>query len=262
MFLPSQHSDLGAADVNRGKPGASTAGQDIVRGTASALSAGASGVSAGSLLAAGAAASTVPVAGWVVGGALAVGAGTLALVQGIQKRKMSKAQAIRWAKRLKLPDAEEVPGFVLKLSRKDKSWRARVRSRYAKRLSKNRERQGKWSDHPGRQRFLQVITFGVRRGPERLKKQERKLETRIELIDALNEAEKQARTERREEAQEAREAGAAQRSQAAQAPEERENVLMQSFAGAPTWVWLTGIAVLSGAAVVYHNKNKQKAAAK
>jgi len=262
MFLPSQYSELGATDVNRGKPGASTAGQDIVRGTASTLSAGASGVSAGSLLAAGAAASTVPVAGWVVGGALAAGAGTLALVQGIQKRRMSKAQAIRWAKKLKLPDAEEVPGFVLKLSRKDQSWRAKVRSRYAKRLAKNKERQGKWSDHPGRQRFVQILTLGIKRGPERLKKQERKLETRIELIDALNEAEKRARKERREEAQEAKEAEATQRAQTTQAPEAQENVLMQPFAGAPTWVWLAGIVVLSGAAVVYHNKSKDKKAGK
>ena len=260
MFLPSPYFSWGATDVNRGRPGGSTAGRDIVSGAAGTLTAGASGVSAGSLLVGAGAASTVPVAGWVVGGTMAAAAGTVALVQGIKKRRMSKAQAIRWAKKLDLPDAEEVPGFVLKLSRKDKQWRARVRSRYAKRLAKNREKQGKWSDHPGRQRFVQILTLGIKRGPNRLKKQERKLQTRIELIDALNQTEAQARQERKQEAQQARAAQEAQSASSEQAAEsENESVLTQSFGGAPTWVWLVGIVALSGAAVVYHNKQKKAA---
>ncbi len=198
------------------RPGRATVGADVARGAAESLSAGASGVSAGTLLATGStAAATVPVAGWVAGGVLAAGAGTVALVRGIQKRALNKEQAVRWAKRLGLPDPEEVPAFVLRLSRKGRDWRARAAARFRRELAANRRRQAAWRRRPGGRRVAQVLTLGIMRGPERLAAQERRLVAKLSLIDALNRAEAEQAAERRRD----RRAAASEQAEAAEAAE-------------------------------------------
>lgn len=202
------------------RPGRATVGADVAQGAAGALTSGAAGVQAGTLLATGStAAATIPVAGWVAGGVLAAGAGTVALVRGIQKRKLNKEQAVRWARSLGLPDPEEVPGFVLRLSRKDKDWRSREAAQLRRKLADNRRRQAAWKRRPGGRRTLQVLTLGIMRGPERLAAQERRLESRLALIEALDRAEAEQAAERKARRRQARTAAEAARIEAEEAAE-------------------------------------------
>lgn len=139
--------------------------------------------------------------GWVVGGGTAAAGGIVALVQGLKNRRLRKAEAIRWAKKLGLPDAEKVPAFVMKLARKDRAWRVKKLVRYKRVLSKIKERQARWRRSPGGQRTLQIVTFGIKRGPERLSAQRKRVEARIALIEALHSTMADRRIAKREEAQ-------------------------------------------------------------
>lgn len=281
IFLPSTYS----SDLSGPRPSDAAVGRDVTAGTLSAAGAGLTGVkaatviagggaaaggaaaagsagAAGTLAAAAGASATVPVAGWVVGGVLAVAAGTVALVQGIKKRRLNKASAIKWAKKLNLPDPEEVPGFVLKLSRKDRKWRDKVRARYVRRLERNQKRQAKWEKRPGGRRVLQVLTLGAMRGPERLKKQEHKLKTRIELIDALNqtyEDKRESRRKKRAGDESDRAPMSAVSVSTTPEPEiQEEPAWKRDVAGAPAWAWaLVGVATVGGFVWMQKNKNKK-----
>ena len=126
---------------------------DVVKGVGGAASAGAAGVKAGTLLAAGGASATVPVVGWVVGGVLAAAAGTVAIVGGIKKGRVNRQQALKWARSMKLPmkDAKEVAAFVVRLSkkRKDKAWRKKQKARLAQKLSAIKRSSASGSSGPG-----------------------------------------------------------------------------------------------------------------
>lgn len=266
-FQPSQYSDLGGR------------GRDAAAGTTAALSAGATGIkigtalvgggaaatataataatataaggaaaasaaASGTLAAAGAAA-TVPVVGWIVGGVLAATAGTIAIVGGIRKRKVSKKKAIRWAKKLGLPDPKSVPGFVLKLSKKPRSWRMKRLKRYRSLLKKIKKRQAKWRKRPGGRRVTQILTLGIQRGPNRLKKQRARIESKIALIEALNASYKR-RARRREQSRAERARIAAMQNQPPMtAPTESDKILGMS----PTVAYSLGALVLVGAGV-------------
>ena len=211
-----------AADIAAGVTTAASAGAAgikigtaLVGGGAAAAAGGAAAGGAGAaggLLAAAGASAAVPVVGWVVGAGLALTAGTIALVKGIRKRKLNKQKAIAWAKKLGLPNPEEVPGFVIKLSRKPKDWRTRKLALYRGRLKKVRARLRAWRQRPGARRTAQVLTFGIMRGPARLKRYRTKLEVRIALIEAL-EASYVERARRRQQTREEQARIAAMKSQ-------------------------------------------------
>lgn len=266
FFQPSQYSEFGD-------------GRDAAAGTISALSAGATGIkigtalvgggaaaaggtaaaaggaaaaaggtaaagASGGLLAAAGASATVPVAGWIVGGVLAATAGTIAIVKGIRQRKVKKKDAIRWAKKLGLPDPDSVPGFVIKLSKKPKSWRMQKLGRYRSLLKKIKERQKKWKKRPGARRTVQVLTLGIQRGPERLKKQRARVESKIALIEALN-ASYVRRAQRRKQTQEEQARMAAlQAQQSTQNTEDSDKILGMS----PTVAYSLGALMLVGTA--------------
>lgn len=216
--------------------------KDVAKGVGGAVSAGAAGVKAGSLLAAGGAAATVPVAGWVVGGVLAAAAGTVAIIQGVKKRKVSKRQALAWARSMKLPkkDAEDLAGFVLRLSRKDRAWRQKQAKRLSKRLAKIKKRQQKWKRRPGGQRVLQVLSFGIKRGPDRLKNQRKRTEAKLGLIAAVDGTLKRRRIARKKRRQSGRTSGSSF------APATTQTGMSALYGGVPLWAWLA----VGGAAMV------------
>lgn len=249
---------IGALLAGGGTAAAAGGAAAAAGGTAAA----AGGATTGLLAAAGVSA-TVPVVGWIVGGALAATAGTIALVKGIRQRKVNKKRAIAWAKKLGLPDPEEVPGFVIKLARKPKDWRLKKLAVYKKRLSRVKNRQRKWKRRPGARRTLQILTLGIMRGPNRLKKQRARLEAKIALIEALEASYAKRRKERRERREEARRQAAEQAQQAQQAATKAAEdasfggQMTRKVAGAPVWGWLT-LGALGVGAVLYSQANKGK----
>jgi hypothetical protein len=138
--------------------------------------------------------------GWVVGGTLAASGGVVALVGGIKNRKVNKARAIAWAKKLGLPEPGKVRGFIVRLMKKDAAWRRKKLARDKKWLRAIKKRQSKWKKHPGGRRTLQVLSLGIMRGPQRLRKRATVLEGQIALIEALQIAQKEKRAARRSEA--------------------------------------------------------------
>jgi hypothetical protein len=177
---------------------------------------------------------------------------------------VNKKRAIAWAKKLGLPDPEEVPGFVIKLAKKPKDWRLRKLSVYKKRLAKVKERQRKWRRRPGARRTLQVFTLGIMRGPNRLKRQRARLEAKIALIEALEASYDERREERKERRQQRKEEAATQAQQAqaaqvqaAQAAKDAtfEAQMTKKVAGAPVWSWLT-LGVIGVGAVLYSQARK------
>lgn len=264
--MGAQGLKIGA--VLAGGGGAAAAGAAVAGGGAAAAggAVAAGGATTGLLTAAGASA-TIPVAGWIVGGVLAATAGTIALVKGIRQRKINKKRAIAWAKKLGLPDPEEVPGFVIKLARKPKDWRLKKLSVYKKRLSKVKERQRKWKRRPGARRTLQVFTLGIMRGPNRLKKQRARLEAKIALIEALEASYEERREERRERREEAKRQAAEQAQQVQEAATKAvedasfQGQMTRKVAGAPVWGWLT-LGALGVGAVLYSQANKSQSKGK
>ena len=239
MFQPSPYSEFGAPDD--GESGARVASGAAGAATAATGLAKAAGASA-----------TIPVAGWVVGGALAAAAGTVGLVAGIKRRRVNKATALRWARKMKLPkkDAEDVAGFVIKLQKRDASWRRKMRQRLSARLKRIKKRQSKWRSRPGARRTLQVLTLGIMRGPKRLRNQRRRVEAKLGLIQALEKTKrvrrKQRRERRRERAFEAEMAPMVE-------PEFMDTDEMDrepasgTFGGLPIWAWVVAVGAVGGA---------------
>jgi hypothetical protein len=224
--------------------GVRPAGQIVATGVGGA----AAGLATGATIAA-----TVPVAGWIVGGVLAGSAGVVALVQGVANRRLKKAEAVAWARRLGLPDPDEVPGFVVRLRKMDAQKRAKLRERYQRRLARYRAQLQRWNARPGARRTLQVFTFGILRGPERLRNAIERNAAKIKLIDALEEA----RDERRQGLRAGRGAatdlapprlpGQALPPSSPELPAEAPPV--EGIGGVP-WAYLIGGAVVVGALVL------------
>ena len=238
MFRPSHYSELGAPDDRIGAQSASGAAGAATAATGLAKAAGAS--------------ATVPVVGWVVGGTLAAAAGTVGLVAAIKRRRVNKSTALRWARRMKLSrkDAEDVAGFVVRLQKRDASWRRKMRQRLSARLQRIKRRQRKWRTRPGARRTLQVLTLGIMRGPQRLRNQRRRVEAKLGLIQALEQTKrvrrKQRRERRRERAMEAEMAPMVE-------PEfmDSDEVDTQAppgtFGGLPIWGWVVAVGAVGGA---------------
>ena len=109
-----------------------TASTVVTVGTSSAV--------AGLLTSAGVTASAVPVVGWVVGGVLAATAGTIALVGAVRRGKMRKAEAISAAKAAGIPDAEEVPAFLVQAMKAGPAWRGKQTDKIVKRVMKDQKK--------------------------------------------------------------------------------------------------------------------------
>ena len=218
------------------------------------VSAGASGVSTtATLMSAAGASATVPVAGWIVGGVLAATAGTIAIIKGVKTRKVNKKQALAWARSMGLPrdDAEDVAGFVIKLSKKDVAWRRKQKEKLGRTLSRIKKRQEKWRKRPGGRRVLQVLTFGIMRGPERLANQRKRVEAKLGLIDALQDTLQERRQQRQQRQQQAMEGNA----YPAQA--EGESALATVYGGLPLWAWLAAGSTLAVGGLILAQRRKR-----
>jgi len=253
MFQPSPYSEHRAHPAFDhpvvGEWAGSSAGGNVIKGVGSAASAGAASVKVGSLLAAAGSSATVPVAGWIVGGVLAAAAGTVAIVQGVKRRKVSKTQAMRWARSMKLPmeDAKDVAGFVIRLAKKDRKWRLKQAKRLARKLAKIKKRQSKWKKRPGGQRALQVLTLGIRRGPGRLDNQRKRVEAKLGLIQAVERT-----RDRRRDARERRRLDALAAQAGPPAGPAPSPGLSTVYGGLPLWAWLAAGGVLvAGGAYLY-----------
>jgi len=242
MFQPSPYSELGAPDEDGG-------GSRAASGAAGAATA-----AAGLAKAAGASA-TVPVAGWVVGGVLAAAAGTVGLVAGIKRRRVNKATALRWARRMKLSkkDAEDVAGFVIKLQKRDASWRRKMRQRLSARLKRVKKRQSKWRTRPGARRTLQVLTLGIMRGPQRLRNQRRRVEAKLGLIQALEQTQRSRRRQRLARQRRAQERPTEEKMASMVEPEFMDTDEMDrepapgTFGGLPVWAGGGAVGAVGGA---------------
>jgi len=268
VFHPSPYSQRLSAHPAFDHPVAGEWGDgaDVLKGVGGAASAGATGVKAGALLAGAGASATVPVAGWVVGGALAAAAGTVAIVQGVKKRKVSKKQALAWAKSMKLPrkDAEEVAGFVIKLAKKDARWRKRQKARIKRRLARIARNEKRWKRRPGLQRTGQIAAWVFTgplarlyaRGPKQLAKDRRKNEAKLGLIRALEKT-----TRRRRDARKQRRlnALAAQTGAVQPLPPAAPTGLSAVYGGLPLWAWLAlGATATAGTVYVVGRKRRRR----
>jgi hypothetical protein len=169
-------------------------------------------------------------------------------VAGIKRRRVNKATALRWARRMKLPrrDAEDVAGFVLKLQKRDASWRRKMRQRLSARLKRIKRRQSRWRQRPGARRTLQVLTLGIMRGPRRLRNQRRRVEAKLGLIQALESTRRIRRKQRQD-----------RRLQDTFAPVDAVEFMDSdeldresegpTYGGLPAWAWVVALGAVGGA---------------
>ena len=116
--------------------------------------------------------------------------------------------------------------------------------RYKSLLKKIKSRQKKWKKRPGARRTVQVLTLGIQRGPERLKKQRARVESKIALIEALNASYVRRAQRRKQTREEQARLAALQAQQAAQTPAEPDKILGMS----PTVAYSLGALMLVGTA--------------
>lgn len=178
----------------------------------------------------------------------ATATGAVALIGAIKNRRASKAQAVRWARRIGLPksDASNVATFVLRLQRRPASWRKKQTVKLRQRLVKVKARQRAWKRRPGARRVLQVTTLGIMRGPRRLASQRKRIEAKLRLLRGFREY----RAERRErrKAQEV-EVLSAEQMAALEQPGPSPVV--------PVWGWAV-VALAAFGAVVYVRKVRRE----
>jgi hypothetical protein len=87
--------------------------------------------------------SAIPVAGWIAAGVLGGAAGVIALVGAIKKGKARRRDAVALAKKLKLPEPNKVPGFIVRALKMKKAKRAKLLARYKRRIARVGKRKNK-----------------------------------------------------------------------------------------------------------------------
>lgn len=87
--------------------------------------------------------SAIPVAGWVAAGVLGGAAGVVALVSAIKKGKARRKDAVALAKKLKLPEPERAPGFIVRALKLKKAKRDKLIARYKRRIARISKRKNK-----------------------------------------------------------------------------------------------------------------------
>jgi hypothetical protein len=95
----------------------------------------------------------VPIVGWVVGGAIAVSAGIVALVAAVKSGKVRRAEAVATARKLGIAEPEKAPGFIVRALKIPKTRRAKLLARLRKRMDRLKARKlGK----PGQKRLANL----------------------------------------------------------------------------------------------------------
>lgn len=89
---------------------------------------------------------TVPVAGWIVAAGIVVTTAVIQLVVAIRQGNVRKAEAVRKARELGLPDAALVPAFTVKVLESTPEWRERTVRKLLKRRGRRKLIRGAWRD--------------------------------------------------------------------------------------------------------------------
>lgn len=132
----------------------STASAAVAAGTSTA----ASGAVASLLSAAGISAS-VPVVGWITAGIAATAAGIIALVGGIKRGRLRKAEAVALAQKLGFEDAAAIPGFTVRALEMSPARLQRIGARLERRVSRERSGRTRWRSRLKLQLIGVVLAF-------------------------------------------------------------------------------------------------------
>ena len=122
-------------NVPRNQTGVDTARVSAAALTTTASTAATLATTAGSVAA-------IPVGGWIAAGVLGAAAGITALVAAIKGGKIRKAQAIAYAKKLKIPEPERFPEFTVKALRLSDKRRKRLIILISKRINRKKDKKG------------------------------------------------------------------------------------------------------------------------
>ncbi len=130
--------------------GASDTTIDVVDITGKTAIAG--GGTAATLAVAAGGAAAVPVVGWVVAAGIGTAAGTFALVDAIKRGKVRRAEAVKLARRLGIPNPENAPTYLVKVMKWDKAKRRKELAKLREKLKKQRKRGKGWWESAANQR--------------------------------------------------------------------------------------------------------------
>lgn len=211
--------------------------------------------------------SAIPVAGWVAAGVLGAAAGVIALVGAIKKGKARRRDAVALAKKLKLPEPDKVPGFIVRALKMKKAKRAKLLARYKRRIARVSKRKNRLFAK-ARDRRLSRLRWQVRvlEALRRLESgkmsaaEKRGLafvdrQRTVPASEAVNEANSPAMDLEQADAVEAKAEAIEERrdppvGEAPLAPGEDAAVAPTGLAAVPTWAWAVGTVVAIGGIVL------------
>jgi len=263
-FRPSSYSDAyGAAGEQTARDAAriTVAGGGTAAATAASLAVAAGGVAA------------IPVAGWVAAGVLGGTAGVVALVGAIKGGKARRRDAVALAKKLKIPEPEKAPAFIVGALKMSKAKRARLLARYKKRIARISKRRNKLFAK-ARARRLAKLRWRVRvlealaklENPKRMTAAERKAAALVQRQRTLppSEAVSDVNTPALDPESEDRVEGKAEAIEEKADPAVGEKPLDESAvaptgaAAIPAWGWAVGAVVAIGGIVLLTRRGKSK----
>lgn len=229
-------------------------------GTVAALATAAGGVAA------------IPVAGWVAAGVLGGAAGIVALVGAIKGGKARRKDAVALARRLKLPEPEKAPGFIVGVLKKSPAKRAKLLARYKRRMARISKRRNRLFAKARARRLaklrwrVRVLEALARLESKRLSPAEKKAaalvtaQRTLSRAQAVNETntpvidpEAEERVEVKAEALEERKDPAV-----GEAPLTADGAAPSGVASIPAWGWALGAVVVIGGVVLATRKSGKK----
>jgi hypothetical protein len=225
-------------------------------GTAAATAAGLA-VAAGSVAA-------IPVAGWVAAGVLGGAAGIVALVGAIKGGKARRKDAIALARKLKLPEPEKAPSFIVGVLKKPKAKRAKLLARYKRRIARISKRRNKLFAKARARRLaklrwrVRVLEALAKLESKRLSPAEKKAmslvaqQRTLPMNEAVSEANTPAIDPEVEDAVESKAEAMEERSDPAvgEAPLTADGAAPSGLAAIPAWGWALGAVVVIGGIVM------------
>jgi hypothetical protein len=105
--------------------------------------AGTAAATAGGLAVAAGSIAAIPVAGWIGAAVLGGAAGIVALVGAVKGGKARRKDAVALARKLKIPEPDKAPGFIVGVLKKSKAKRAKLLARYKRRMARISKRRNK-----------------------------------------------------------------------------------------------------------------------
>ena len=130
--------------------GASDTTIDVVDVTGTTVIAG--GGTAATLAVAAGGVAAVPVVGWVAAAGIGTAAGTFALVDAIKRGKVRRAEAVKLARKLGIPNPGAAPTYLVKVMKWDKAKRRKELAKLREKLKKQRKRGKGWWESTANQR--------------------------------------------------------------------------------------------------------------